>query len=152
MSPYPLPLTHCIRVSCILNHTGKGERTEPERMLEEQQFTKLDRKYQHDCIFSLKTKHLPQVYRSIFWYDDILLVCLYSWFVNGSHLVVWLINLEYLHTCIFQDFLWKIDLFSVQSLNNLVFFAARKVHFGSSGYSISYTGICIFFFLVYNIS
>jgi hypothetical protein len=27
---------------------GKGERVEPERRLDEQQFAKLDRKYQHD--------------------------------------------------------------------------------------------------------
>jgi hypothetical protein len=49
-NPIPPTLTHCIRVYSILIHTGKGGRgeSEPERRLEEQQFTKLGRKYQHD--------------------------------------------------------------------------------------------------------
>jgi hypothetical protein len=57
--PPPYKLCTCILYN-VLIHTGKWERTEPERRLEEQQFTKLGRKYQHDCIFSLKTKDLPQ--------------------------------------------------------------------------------------------
>jgi hypothetical protein len=60
----PIPsLTHCIRVNSILIHTGKGRGVEPERRLEGQQFTKLDRKYQHDRQYlqSINTdKHLPQ--------------------------------------------------------------------------------------------
>jgi hypothetical protein len=47
----PIALTHCIRVYSILFHTGKGGgvgKSEPERRLEGQQFTKLGRKGQHD--------------------------------------------------------------------------------------------------------
>jgi hypothetical protein len=49
-NPIPIPPpTHCIRVYSILIHTGGGGgRIEPERRLEEQQFTKLGRKYHHD--------------------------------------------------------------------------------------------------------
>ncbi len=51
MTPYPPPphFTHCIRVYCILIHTGRrggvGGRVEPERRLEEQRLTKLGRQY-----------------------------------------------------------------------------------------------------------
>jgi hypothetical protein len=51
-NPYPPPpLTHCMSVHMytILIHTGEGgEIVELERRREGQQFTKLDRKYQHD--------------------------------------------------------------------------------------------------------
>ncbi len=61
---YLLPLARCMHVYRILIHTGKGGgAVEPESRLEEQQFTKLDRKYQHGWLY-LKSinpdKHLPQ--------------------------------------------------------------------------------------------
>jgi hypothetical protein len=43
-TPYPSPLTHCIRVKVYLFTQGRGGGTR----LEGQQFTKLARKYQHD--------------------------------------------------------------------------------------------------------
>jgi len=62
----PPPLTHYINAYKILIHTGKWRRgrVEPERRGEEQQFTKLGRKYQHDWQYLQSTnsddKHLPQ--------------------------------------------------------------------------------------------
>ncbi len=51
-TPYPALYTYI--QYCILIHTGKrvggGGRVEPERRLERQQFTKLGREYQHDCM------------------------------------------------------------------------------------------------------
>jgi hypothetical protein len=49
--PYPFPPPYTLySVYSILIHTGKGggEEVEPKRKLEEQQLTKLGRKYQHD--------------------------------------------------------------------------------------------------------
>jgi hypothetical protein len=66
MTPYPPPLTHCIRAYCILIHTGKGGagRIEPERRLEGQQFpTKEGREYQNDWLYlqSINSdKHMPR--------------------------------------------------------------------------------------------
>ncbi len=61
-NPVPLPPLHTVY---ILIHTGKegGGRVEPERRLEEQQFKRLGRKYQHDWMylqFVNSDKHLPQ--------------------------------------------------------------------------------------------
>jgi hypothetical protein len=41
-TPYPPPLTHCMRTYSILIHTGKGRggRVEPEKRFEGQQFRK----------------------------------------------------------------------------------------------------------------
>jgi hypothetical protein len=45
-TPHSLPVAHCLYCDA-----GKGKgRVEPERRLEGQQFTKLGRKYQHDCM------------------------------------------------------------------------------------------------------
>ncbi len=58
----PTFLTHCIRVyKCTFSHWEEG-RIEPESWLERHQFTKLDKKYQHDWLYlqSLNSdKHLP---------------------------------------------------------------------------------------------
>jgi hypothetical protein len=49
----PYPLTHCtLYVYTVYLFTqGRGGRVEPERRLEGQQFTKLGRKYQYDCLY-----------------------------------------------------------------------------------------------------
>jgi hypothetical protein len=59
MTPYS-PLTHCIRVYCILIHTAKGGGGEfkTERRLEGQQFTKPGRKYEHDLNYLQLVKDL----------------------------------------------------------------------------------------------
>jgi hypothetical protein len=48
INPHPPPLTHCsvfvYTVTCLFTQ-GRGVRVEPERRLEELQFTKLGRKY-----------------------------------------------------------------------------------------------------------
>jgi hypothetical protein len=60
------PLIHCIYVYAVYLFTkgqGEGERVEPERRLEGQQFTMLGQKYQHDRVYLRSTnfdKHLPQ--------------------------------------------------------------------------------------------
>ncbi len=50
--PPPPPHTHtlcrCIQYNLFTQEGGEGGRVEPERRLKGQQFTKLDRKYQHD--------------------------------------------------------------------------------------------------------
>ncbi len=62
-TPYLLPATHCLYI--LYFDTGKGGvgGVEPERRLEELQFTKLGRKYQHDRLYLLSIcsdKHLSQ--------------------------------------------------------------------------------------------
>ncbi len=69
--------THCIvytyTVYCTYSHRKGGGRDKPERRLEEPQFTKLDRKYQH--LQSINSdKHLPQSsFTGNFLDDNILL-------------------------------------------------------------------------------
>jgi hypothetical protein len=46
-TPHPPP-SHTLSVYTVLFDSGMGERIEPERRLEGQQFTKLGLKYQHD--------------------------------------------------------------------------------------------------------
>ena len=58
------PLTHyTVYVYTLFTQGRGGGRVEPERRLEGRQFTKLGRKYQHDCLYlqSINSdKHLPQ--------------------------------------------------------------------------------------------
>ncbi len=81
----PIPPPPRIRLYSILIHTGKGVgggRVEPERRLEGQQFTKLGRKYQHDCLYlqaiNSDNKHMPHSPFTDQYDDDILFWCLCS--------------------------------------------------------------------------
>ncbi len=61
-TPLPPPLLHTVYVyTVLLILTGKGGGVELERGLEEQQFTKLGRKYQHECLY------LQSIYSEIHW-------------------------------------------------------------------------------------
>ncbi len=64
--PHTPPFTHCMRVYCILIHTGKGGGVLYQREGERgQQFTKPGRKYQYEYLYlqSINSdKHLPQSY------------------------------------------------------------------------------------------
>jgi hypothetical protein len=62
-TPYP-PALHTVYVYTVYLFTqGRGGRVEPERRLEGQQFTKLGRKYQHDCLYL----HISQVTKEYGW-------------------------------------------------------------------------------------
>jgi hypothetical protein len=73
-TPYPPPLTHCVRVYSTRIHTGKGGevvRVGPERRLEGQRLTKLERKYQYDRLYLRSINSDKHLYRSIFLDDNI---------------------------------------------------------------------------------
>jgi hypothetical protein len=62
--PHPFPATHSMFILVQYFDTGKGGGVEPERRLERQQFTKLDRKYQFAWLYVLSIdsdKHLSQI-------------------------------------------------------------------------------------------
>ncbi len=82
---YP-SFTHSIRVYNTDWEGGGGGRVEPERRLEEQQFTKLDRKYQHDCMYlqSINSdKPLPQSpFTGQYFYMTTFCFCVYVSFLT----------------------------------------------------------------------
>ncbi len=77
MSEAQKPILHILHTVYVytvyLSHKEGGGRFEPEKRLEEQQFTKLGRKYQHDWLYlqSINSdKYLLQVPLQVKFLDD----------------------------------------------------------------------------------